>query len=37
MILEDMLEKTELLSDRQRQSIYSENALRLFPRLLQFN
>lgn len=32
-ILADMLDKTELLTDRQRQSIYSENALRLFPRL----
>ena len=32
-ILADMLDKTELLTDRQRQCIYSENALRLFPRL----
>lgn len=37
MILADMLDKTELLTDRQRQSIYSENALRLFPRLLNIN
>ena len=37
MILADMLDKTELLTDRQRQSIYYENALHLFPRLLKNN